>query len=218
MSSTDSFHDECGVVGVWNHPEAANLAYLCLYAQQHRGQEGAGVISVDDSVAAPRFTAHRGLGLVADIFHHFDFGRLPGRHSIGHVRYSTAGGAELKNIQPFMAEIASGPVSLSHNGNLVNADELREELIDKGAIFSSSSDTEVFLHLFARVSSRGSFIEGVSKALNLVCGAYSLLILQSDRLIAVRDPQGFRPPAASPVQRALDPNPRRSRRLFSVAF
>ena len=148
MGRGDKFQEECGVVGVWNHPEAANLAYLSLYAQQHRGQEGAGVLAHDRD--ENRFTVHKGHGLVADVFQGFDFAnRLSGKSAIGHVRYATAGSGALSNVHPLFAETAMGKFGVAHNGNLINTEELREELIDEGAIFGTSVDTEVILHLVA---------------------------------------------------------------------
>jgi amidophosphoribosyltransferase len=188
----DKFNDECGLVSLWNVPEAANLAYLGLYAQQHRGQEGAGVVSMS-SDAEQLFHRHRGSGLVADVFLDYDFAHLPGSYAVGHVRYTTAGGSDPRNIQPFFAELSIGQVALAHNGNLVNADELRERLIAQGAIFSSTSDTEIFMHLLARAPRNGPLVESLIWALKQVQGAYSLLILFGDRMFAVRDPQGVRP-------------------------
>lgn len=194
QSIPDTFHDECGLMAVWNHEEAANLAYLGLYAQQHRGQEGAGVISVkrngDDS---SHFFVHKGLGLVADVFGNFDFSKLPGDIAIGHVRYTTAGGNKLANVQPFVADISLGYVAVAHNGNLINADELRRELIDQGSIFASTSDTETILHLLARGDKDSPRVENVIGALQRLRGAFSLLILFDDRLIVARDRHGLRP-------------------------
>lgn len=186
----DKFREECGLLGVWGNSEASNLAYLGLYAQQHRGQEGAGVVSVD---SVGQFYSHRGLGLVADVFKHFDFSKLPGSNSIGHVRYTTAGGNILANVQPLYAEIGIGKVAIAHNGNLINTEELKDELIEKGAIFASTSDTEVILHLLARAPTNVPKVESVISALKQVQGAYSLLILLNDRLFAVRDSHGVRP-------------------------
>ena len=193
----DVFREECGLMGIWNHHEAANLCYLGLYAQQHRGQEGAGVVSLTDG-PEPRMSVHRGLGLVAEVFHDYEFAQLPGNFAIGHVRYTTAGSNILANVQPFQAHISLGPVAVAHNGNLINAEALKDELIRSGAIFNSSSDTEVLLHLLARTprksGSRDTFvIEAVVGALQRIKGAYSFLILFEDRLLAVRDPNGFRP-------------------------
>ncbi len=200
----DKFHDECGLMAVWNHPEAANLTYLGLYAQQHRGQEGAGVVSVkrngDDN---PHFFFHKGIGLVADVFGNFDFSQLPGESAIGHVRYTTAGGNKLANVQPFVADIALGYVAVAHNGNLINADELRRELIDSGSIFASTSDTETVLHLLAHGDKDAPRVENVIAALHRLKGAFSLLLLFEDRLIVARDRHGLRPLAIGELNGGL---------------
>lgn len=192
MFDGDKFHDECGVVGIWGVPEAANLAYLALYAQQHRGQEGAGVVALDRENGGG-FSTHKGLGLVAEVFSDYDFQRLNGRCAVGHVRYTTAGSNSLANVQPFFAETARGKLALAHNGNLVNAAELRAELIGRGAIFSSNSDTENFLHLVALGGSTLDPIANLIEAIKRAEGAYSLVVLFEDRLVALRDPNGFRP-------------------------
>jgi len=184
----DRFHDECGVFGVHGHPEAANITYLGLYALQHRGQESAGIVSVD----AGEHRVHRAMGLVADIFNEKNLARLPGRHAIGHVRYSTAGGSQLSNAQPFCATTDMGPVSIAHNGNLVNAGAIRRELEGRGAIFSTTADSEVIVQLLARSRER-SIEERLIDALSRVKGAFSLVMQTSDTLIAARDPNGFRP-------------------------
>ena len=191
MSATwrdDRFHDECGLFGVWNHPEAGNVTYLGLYALQHRGQESAGIAASDG------VTVHteKAMGWVADVFGRDRLRRLPGHRAIGHVRYSTAGSSNLKNAQPIMATTARGPIAIAHNGNLTNADALRHKMERDGAIFQSSSDTEVILHLLARAPA-GSLEEQITHALAQVTGAYSLLILTLDALYAIRDPYGFRP-------------------------
>ena len=142
----DHFHDECGVFGVHGHPEAARISYLGLYALQHRGQESCGIVS---STGREHFV-HRSMGLVADTFGEKTLNRLEGRHAIGHVRYSTSGGSLARNAQPICATTDAGPVAIAHNGNLVNAVAIRRELEGRGAIFSSSSDSEVVLHLLAR--------------------------------------------------------------------
>jgi amidophosphoribosyltransferase len=191
--SLDKFREECGLMGIWGHKEAANIAYLGLYAQQHRGQEGAGVVALDDTNEETKFSIHKGLGLVSDVFLDYDFSKLPGRHAIGHVRYTTAGGNKLSNVQPFHAKIASGEIVIAHNGNLINADELRDDLISEGAIFATTSDTEVILHLLARGPKNVMLVERVISALHAIKGAYSLVFLLEDRLMAVRDPNGFRP-------------------------
>ena len=187
-SDEDRFHEECGVVGVFGHPEAANLAYLALYALQHRGQESAGIVSSRGDA----LISHRGLGLVADIFHPEMIRRLEGTSAIGHNRYATHGETVLKNAQPLVVEYAGGPLAVAHNGNLVNAVELRAELEERGSIFQSNSDTEVVIHLIAQ-SEKGSLLERVIDALKRVRGAYSIVFLARDQLIAVRDPYGFRP-------------------------
>ncbi|TMA12479.1 MAG: amidophosphoribosyltransferase [Deltaproteobacteria bacterium] len=184
----DKFHEECGVVGVYGHPEAANMVYLCLYALQHRGQESSGIVSSDGEV----LISHRQMGLVADVFKEDVIKRLEGPSAIGHNRYSTSGQSHLKNAQPFVVEYALGPIAVSHNGNLVNAGILREELETSGSIFQSTSDTEVIIHLIA-TSKEGSLMGRIVEALSRVRGAYSLLFLTVDRMIAARDPMGFRP-------------------------
>lgn len=184
----DKYNDECGVVGIYNHPEASNMAYLCLYALQHRGQESAGIAS-SDSVT---LHSHKAMGLVADIFSKEVIATLPGRHAIGHVRYSTTGGSHVKNAQPFVVDYSRGPIAIAHNGNLVNAKVLRDELEAYGSIFQSSMDTEVIVHMIAS-SKENSLIDRLTHALGRVRGSYSLVILKENRLIAARDPHGFRP-------------------------
>jgi amidophosphoribosyltransferase len=181
-------HEECGVFGVFNHPEASNLTYLGLYALQHRGQEGAGICSSDGK----QLLIEKSMGLVADIFTEKRLKRLPGYLAIGHNRYSTAGSSVLKNVQPIVANFALGSLALAHNGNLVNAAELRGELENEGAIFQSTSDSEVIVHLIAHAKGDDPY-ERIIQALNRVSGAYSLLILREKELIAVRDPYGVRP-------------------------
>jgi amidophosphoribosyltransferase len=178
----------CGVIGVYGHPEAANLAYLGLYALQHRGQESAGIVSTDGA----QLFAVREMGHVNDIFTADRLKHLPGYAAVGHVRYSTAGESTLQNAQPIAVNYAGGSVAVGHNGNLVNAVELRERLEAEGAIFSSSSDTEVIVHLIAR-SRETSLPDRIADALRQVRGAYSLLFLSEGMMIAVRDPMGFRP-------------------------
>ncbi|WP_394829950.1 amidophosphoribosyltransferase [Pendulispora albinea] len=184
----DHFHDECGVFGIYGHPEAANLAYLGLHALQHRGQESAGIVTSDGE----QLFVHRAMGLVQDAFDQSQLEKLPGRFAIGHVRYSTAGGSALKNAQPFAVDFALGSLAICHNGNLTNADELRAELEASGSIFQSTSDSEVLIHLVAR-SRQNSLEDRISDALGRVKGAYSLLFMTEDMLMAVRDPHGVRP-------------------------
>ena len=187
-AKVDGFHEECGVFGVYGHPEAANLVYLGLYALQHRGQESAGIVSSNGK----SLISHRGMGLVADIFNSEVLGRLEGTAAIGHNRYSTTGSTTLKNCQPLVVEYARGGLALAHNGNLVNFEELRARLEASGSIFQSSSDSELVIHLIA--SSHAADLPGrVGDALAQVRGAYSLVLLTENCLIAVRDPHGFRP-------------------------
>jgi amidophosphoribosyltransferase len=184
----DHFHDECGVFGVFGHPEAANLAYLGLYALQHRGQESAGIVSS----AGGELHAHRAMGEVEEIFVPAVLAGLPGELAIGHTRYSTAGDKALLNAQPIMVDCNKGKIALGHNGNLTNAAEWRRKLEHRGSIFQTNSDTEVIVHLIARSPAR-NLSGALGDALNQVEGAYSLLVLTPDELIAVRDPRGFRP-------------------------
>lgn len=184
----DKLKEECGIFGIYGHPEAANLTYLGLYALQHRGQEGAGIVTSDGS----KLHSHKEMGLVADIFGEDVIRRLPGSSAIGHVRYSTAGESHLKNVQPILVDYARGPLAVAHNGNLVNASIIRDELEAHGSIFQSTTDTEVIIHLIA-TSREGGFFERLVDALGQVKGAYSLLFLTESSMVAVRDPNGFRP-------------------------
>jgi amidophosphoribosyltransferase len=186
--SAGGFREKCGVVGVYGHPEAANLAYLGLCALQHRGQEAAGIVSSDGQV----LVSHRGIGLVADIFREDIVRRLKGHAAIGHNRYSTTGASHLKNAQPLVVEYGRGGLAVAHNGNLVNAEELRAQLEARGSIFQSTVDTEVLIHLIAG-SQADTLEDRVVEALKQVRGAYSLVFLSPEKLIAARDPYGFRP-------------------------
>jgi amidophosphoribosyltransferase len=185
---SDKFHDECAVMGIYGHPEASNMVYLGLYALQHRGQESCGIVSSDGKA----LISHRQMGLVADAFKEDVIKRLEGQSAIGHNRYSTTGQSHLKNAQPFVVEYSQGPIAVSHNGNLVNGGLLREELERSGSIFQSTSDTEVIIHLIA-TSRETSLMGRIVEALGRARGAYSLLFLTLDKLIAARDPYGFRP-------------------------
>jgi len=184
----DKFHDECGVVGVYGHSDAANLAYLGLYALQHRGQESAGIVASNNG----KMHLEVGMGLVADVFSDLRLKKLPGNIAIGHNRYSTTGVSRIKNAQPCLIEYAGGTMAMGHNGNLVNASEIRQELGTAGAIFQSTNDSEVIVHLMAQ-SQRNSFVDRAVAALSQVKGAYSIVLMSEDELIAARDPQGFRP-------------------------
>jgi len=184
----DKFHDECAVFGIFGHEEASNLAYLGLYSLQHRGQEASGIVSGDGET----FHVHKGMGLVADIFNRSVFDKLPGHMAIGHNRYSTAGGSDLKNIQPLTVNFAFGNLALAHNGNLINAQVIRNELEAYGAIFQSTSDSEVIIHLIAH-SRADTFLARVVDALSQVRGAFSVVLMTDDGIIAARDPHGLRP-------------------------
>lgn len=179
--------EECGVVGVWGVPEAAKITYLALYALQHRGQESAGIVTRDGQ----QLYGHRGVGLVHDIFTEPVLATLPGSAAIGHVRYSTMGESRLDNAQPLQINYRHGNLAIAHNGNLVNAARLRSELEKSGAIFHTTVDTEVILHLMAR--DYGNFDDTLVSALTMAQGAFSLTILNNHQLVAVRDTHGFRP-------------------------
>ncbi|KAB5541511.1 hypothetical protein DKX38_014485 [Salix brachista] len=181
--------EECGVVGIYGDPEASRLCYLALHALQHRGQEGAGIVTVNDNKVLQSVT---GVGLVSEVFNESKLDQLPGDLAIGHVRYSTAGSSMLKNVQPFVAGYRFGSVGVAHNGNLVNYRKLRAMLEDNGSIFNTSSDTEVVLHLIATSKTRPFFLRIVDACEKLE-GAYSMVFLTEDKLVAVRDPYGFRP-------------------------
>jgi amidophosphoribosyltransferase len=184
----DKLREECGVFGIYGHTEAANLAYLGLYALQHRGQESAGIATSDGT----RLQIHKAMGHVADGFDESTFTRLAGTSAIGHVRYSTAGASGITNAQPILIDCAHGEIAIAHNGNLVNAQELRDGLVAQGSIFQTTSDTEVLLHLYAR-SHAGSIEQALIESVTQAQGAFSLVLLTKDKLIAVRDPHGFRP-------------------------
>ncbi len=185
----DKFNEECAVIGVIGDAEAANYCYLGLYAMQHRGQEGAGIVSTDGH----GMYAHRNMGLVSDVFNTESIARLPGTSAVGHTRYATFGTKDWQNLQPLVANFADNSFAIAHNGNLVNAPELRADLEKSGAIFSATSDTEVVLHLIARATTEDTIVKKVAAALGNVRGAYSLVTMTYNRLIAIRDPSGVRP-------------------------
>ena len=188
MADCDRPKEACGVFGVYGHEDAAKLAYFGLYALQHRGQESAGIVSSDGR----HFFEHKAMGLVPDIFSEDDLDRLAGHLAIGHTRYSTTGSSLLTNAQPFTVRHHGMTISIGHNGNLINAHLLREQLEEEGSIFQASTDSEIFLHLIAKNLKYG-FEEALVKALAQVKGAYSLTMMADDCLIAARDPKGFRP-------------------------
>jgi len=178
----------CGIVGVHNHQESSNIAYLSLYAQQHRGQESTGIVSSDGEL----FHQYKAMGLVSDAYNSKIISKLSGKSAIGHVRYSTAGSSNIENCQPFVVNTSKGRLAIAHNGNLTNAIKLRHELEEGGAIFQSTMDSEVIMHLIARERS-GTLVEKIAAALSRVEGAYSLVFLAEGVMIAARDPHGFRP-------------------------
>ncbi len=180
--------EECGVFGIFNHPDASSLTFLGLYALQHRGQESAGIVTCDQGEPI----GHRGMGLVADTFDAAKLKALTGTASVGHVRYSTMGSSLLKNAQPFLAQHSQGFLAVAHNGNLVNALALKEKLEACGSIFQSTMDSEIFVHLIARSKKKG-YLEKTIDALGKVKGAYSIALLTENALIGARDPRGFRP-------------------------
>lgn len=181
--------EECGIFGVFNHPEASNLTYLGLYALQHRGQESCGIVSSDGN----NLHSHKSMGLVADVFGNQEiFKSLPGKAAIGHVRYSTTGSSVIKNVQPIMVDYSRGSIAVAHNGNIVNAQIIKDELEAYGSIFQTTMDTEIIVHLLA-TSKAISLQDRLTDALSRIQGAYCLLFLTETRMVAVRDPNGFRP-------------------------
>jgi len=184
----DKFKDECGVFGIFGHPEASNLTYLGLYALQHRGQESAGIAASDSGL----IRHHKAMGYVNEVFNSDSLAKLPGTLAVGHVRYSTAGESLVANAHPIVVDSIHGQLAVCHNGNLVNAGELRDALVRCGAIFQTNSDTEVIVHLFARSQSDG--VEAaIIDAISQVRGAFSFVMMTKDRVIGARDPHGFRP-------------------------
>jgi amidophosphoribosyltransferase len=188
LITSDKLHEECGVVAIYGNPEASKLAYLSLYALQHRGQESAGIASSNGD----RLQLHKAMGLVSDIFTADALARVPGSLAIGHTRYSTTGDSALLNAQPIRVECSKGQIALAHNGNITNAHEIRSHLEGQGSIFQTTSDTEVIVHLIAR-SKEQTLESAMSDSLRRIEGAFSLVMLTPDRIFAARDPRGFRP-------------------------
>ncbi|EUJ29211.1 amidophosphoribosyltransferase [Listeria floridensis FSL S10-1187] len=188
LAEIKGLNEECGIFGVWNHSQAAEITYYGLHSLQHRGQEGAGIVATDGKV----LHGHRNLGLLADVFKHGELEGLKGTGAIGHVRYATAGGKSLGNVQPFLFHFSDSSLALAHNGNLINAKTLRKELEEEGAIFQTSSDTEVLAHLIKR-SRTGDFLKDLKVALNKVKGGFAYMLLTENAMIAALDPNGFRP-------------------------
>ena len=190
-------HEECGVVGIYGHPEAANIAYLGLYALQHRGQEGAGICTSDGT----KLYLEKSLGLVAEIFNEKILKKLAGHIAIGHNRYSTTGSSIIENVQPLVATYSLGSIAIAHNGNLIEVENIKNKLEQDGAIFQSTSDSEIILHLIARAKNGGTH-ERIANAVKQISGAFSLLLMTEKDLIAIRDPYGIRPFCLGKVQDA----------------
>lgn len=189
VAEIKSLNEECGVFGVWGHPDAAQLNFFGLHSLQHRGQEGAGIVTNRNG----RLKGHRDLGLLSEVFKdERELIRLSGEAGIGHVRYSTAGSNSILNIQPFLFKFHDEELALAHNGNLINAVSLRQELEQAGAIFHSNSDTEILMHLI-RKSKQDTLIDRIKESLNTVKGAFAYVMLTPDALIGALDPNGFRP-------------------------
>lgn len=194
----DMVHDNCGIFGIYGHRRAAELTYLGLYALQHRGQESAGIVTSNDGA----FNLHKGMGQVSEVFSAPEnIAKLVGRVAVGHTRYSTTGASSLLNIQPFMITNRRANLAIAHNGNLTNSLELKQELDSQGSIFQTTSDTEIILHLVA-TSAKRNRLDRICDALKQISGAYSLLFLTEDSIIAARDPQGFRPLALGKMRGA----------------
>jgi len=188
LFSNRELKEECGIFGVFGHPEAAKLTYFGMYALQHRGEESAGIVISDGNFVRE----HKGMGLVPEVFNEQQLARLQGNMAIGHVRYSTTGSSMLKNAQPFLVSHGGMALAVAHNGNLTNAHTLRRELEKRGAIFQSTMDSEIFIHLIAHALENG-LESALIQALSQVQGAYSMVLLTQDQLIGIRDPFGFRP-------------------------
>ena len=199
-ATDDHFRDECGVFAVYGHADAARLTYLGLHALQHRGQESAGIATVEGPDA--RHHVHRAMGLVQDVFSQDTLAALPGDVGIGHVRYSTAGASHIRNAQPFTVEHGGVALACAHNGNLTNVDALKRDLDAAGAIFQTTTDTEVFLHLIARAP-QGPVVDRIVYALTEARGAFSVVFLAGDTLVVARDPHGFRPLSLGRLHDAL---------------
>jgi amidophosphoribosyltransferase len=209
---TDKFHDECGVVAIFAHPEAEKLAYLGLHALQHRGQESAGIVTSDGLTSR----AHKSMGSVADIFTEDVLSKIRGTLAIGHTRYSTAGDSALLNAQPILVQSNKGSIAVAHNGNLTNANQVRARLESQGSIFQTNSDTEVIVHLIA-LSKEHTLPEAMADALRRVEGAFSLVMMSNDRIFAARDPRGFRPLAMGRIP-ALDSQKSEGQKRDTIVF
>ena len=192
FSQSQGLHEECGVFGIWGVPQAASLVYYGLHSLQHRGQEGCGIVAVNDAGQLRRV---KGEGLVTEVFNEEKVASLPGPMAIGHVRYSTTGGGGIENVQPFLFRHNTGDFALAHNGNLVNSVQLRKYLEDRGSLFQSSSDSEILAHLIKKdaIDRRQPRILAIMEALNMIEGAFAFLIMTKNRIYACRDKYGLRP-------------------------
>lgn len=188
LAEIKGLNEECGVFGVWGHKEAAQITYYGLHSLQHRGQEGAGIVTTDGE----KLTAMKGLGLISEVFAGGKLNEMSGKAAIGHVRYATAGGGGYENVQPLLFRSHSGSLALAHNGNIVNANQLKHQLENQGSIFQTSSDTEVLAHLIRR-SGYSSVAEGIKNALTMLKGAYAFVILTENEMMVALDPNGLRP-------------------------
>ena len=182
-------HEECGVFGVYGVENAAEVSYFGLHSLQHRGQEGCGIVVSNEG----KLKRHKGIGLVSEVFNDSNLKNLTGNMAIGHVRYSTAGGGGIENVQPFLFNHHTGNFALAHNGNLVNSNELKRYLEGKGSIFQSTSDSEVLAHLIRKDTDKSKFVYNVMEALQMIEGAFAFLIMLDDRIFACRDKYGLRP-------------------------
>ncbi|MEN1969589.1 amidophosphoribosyltransferase [Lentibacillus sp. N15] len=188
LAEIKGINEECGIFGIWGNKQAAELTYYGLHALQHRGQEGAGVVVNDGT----NLKAHKGLGLVNEVFSDVDFSKLTGKAAIGHVRYTTQGSGGIENVQPLLFRSQTDSLALAHNGNITNADELRGQLEDMGSILQTTSDTEVLAHLIKRDGAKMT-TETVAKALNQIVGAYAFVLFNEENMYAALDPSGIRP-------------------------
>ncbi|MBS2967542.1 amidophosphoribosyltransferase [Metabacillus sp. KIGAM252] len=188
LAEIKGLNEECGVFGIWGHPDSAQITYYGLHSLQHRGQEGAGIVTTDGKT----MDCEKGLGLITDVFNKGQLGEMSGKAAIGHVRYATAGGGGFENVQPLMFRSQNGGLALAHNGNLVNANHLKHQLESQGSIFQTTSDTEVLAHLIKR-SGHFSLMDKVKNALSMIKGAYAFVILTETEMMVALDPNSLRP-------------------------
>ena len=201
IADADTLHEECGVVAIHGHPDAARQAYLGLYALQHRGQESAGIASADGN----RLSNIKGMGLVSEIFTEDVLAKLPGSMAIGHTRYSTTGDSALLNAQPIRVDSTKGLIAIAHNGNLVNLGNIRASLEREGAYFQTTSDSEIIVQLIAH-SKASHLVDAIADSLSKIDGAFSIVMMTRDRIFAARDPRGFRPLSMGRIRNADGPD------------